>query len=159
VPYSKGMEPFERVRIELATRKLIVMMLGVMTVLVGAVTIMTGAPAFIEDVFSPWSRVVLGALAFIPGLIVAITNTFNDRTRCIWWLQLFGLSGIAAWFAFMCGSYTWYTLAQGITFVRIGQPLDSEQAGRAYVPLIYLVLLIMSLIPLITMIRVGRPTR
>lgn len=154
-----AVDPVERVRLELVTRRLSIMMLGVLTVLVGGVMMMTGAPAFIEDWFSPWSRMVLGILAFLPGLMVAIGGIFDDRHPCAWWLHMLGLGGIAAWFAFMCGAYTVLVFQQGIAFAQVGQSLTSEQAGRAYVPLVYLVLFFLALIPLVTMIRVGRPGR
>lgn len=135
------------------------MLLGVMTVLVGGVTIMTGAPSFIEDWFSPWSRVVLGALAFAPGLLVAIGGAFDDHRPCVWWIHVMGLAGIATWFGFMCISYSVYTAEIGIDFVKIGQPLAATDSGRAYVPLVYLVLFLLAVVPLVTMIRIGRPRR
>lgn len=155
-----SVDPVERVRLELVTRRMSIQLLGVMTTLVGAVTMMTGAPSFIEDAFSPWSRVLLGALAFLPGLLVAIGGSFDDRRWCVWWLQVFGLLGVAAWFALMCGTYVWYTFdVVGIDFLKIGQPLASHDQGRAYVPLIYLVLFTMTLVPLITMLRIGQPEK
>ena len=153
------MDPIERVRLELATRKLIIMMLGVMTVLVGAMTIMTGAPAFIEDWFSPWSRVVLGLLAFVPGLMVSIGGAFDDSAWCVWWIQIFGLAGVAAWYAAMAGAYTGLVIRDGPGFVKIGHHLASADAGRAYVPLIYIVLFIITAIPLVTMFRIGKPDK
>jgi hypothetical protein len=158
-PTSQRQRAVEQVRLELVTRRLSIMVLGFMGVWVGIAMILTGAPSFIEVWFSPWSRIGLGALAFAPGLLVVIGGLAGDNTVCGWWTQILGLWGCAAWYATMTAAYVGLLVHEGAQWATLGQPLSPEISGRGYVPLIYLALFVLAVIPLVTMIRIGRPQR
>lgn len=148
----------ERVRLELVSRKLMIMVLAVTAVLAGAVVMLTGAPNFLEDWFSPWSRYAIGGLSFFAGLVTCVGGLATDRTRPGWWTQVVGLTLMAAWYAAMCAAYTGVVIHQGAGFVGPGEPLSPGVTGRGYVPILYFGLTGVVLIPLVTMIRLQRPT-
>lgn len=150
-------EAVERVRLELTTRKLMVMMLAVTAVWVGIAIILTGAPRFIEEWFSPWSRYTIGSAAFLAGLTASVGGLMTDKTRRGWWVQLTGLALLVAWYASMGVAYCFLVKDQGLELVGPGEPLDPMSTGRGYVPFIYLGLSLLVLIPLGTMLRLGRP--
>lgn len=156
------MTPRERavrqVRLELASRKLIVNMLGVMAALIGVGMALSGAPAFLEALFSPWSRMVFAGLIFFPGVAVACGGALGDETRIGWLLQVFGLAQIAIWCLLMSIAHAILFVSIGYGWVAPGQPLTEPTiAGRAYVPLFYFCIFLVTSIPMVTMLRVGRP--
>lgn len=147
----------ERVRLELVSRKLMIMMLAVTAVLTGAAIVLTGAPNFIEGWFSPWSRYFLGGISFVAGLVTAIGGLVGDDTRKGWWTQVLGLAAMALWHAGMAVAYTGIVIVQGAGFVGPGEPLPLGVTGRGYVPFLYVGLTIVVVVPLVTMLRLRRP--
>jgi hypothetical protein len=152
-------EPVERVRHELEARKRMVMAMGVTAVWVGIAIIVMGAPDFIEDFFSPWSRYALGGAAFLGGLSIALGGAWGDLSRCGWWAQVAGLSVLIGWQVFMAACYTARVLDQGVFLALPGEPLRHEVTGRGYVPFLYVGLALGTAIPLITMLRNGCPSQ
>lgn len=152
----------EQVRLELATRKLMVMLVGLIGVWVGIVIALTGAPNFIEDWFSPWSRYFLASPAFFAGLLTVAGGARSDLTRCGWVSQVAGLTGMALWYFAMAVVYFVLVLEQGFHVVGPGEPLADSVTGRGYVPLLYLGLTAMAVVPLATLVRLrgvlGRPS-
>lgn len=147
----------ERVRLELATRKLMVMSLASIGVWVGITVILYGAPNFIETWFSPWSRYAVGGAAFGFGLTTSLAGLGSDRTRVGWWFQVIGLSGLTLWYVAMAASYVILATHQGLDLLGPGEPLHEGVTGRAYVPMVYGGLATMTAIPLLTMFSLGRP--
>lgn len=147
----------QTVELGLAAHRASLLWLAVASLLVGMVMIVTGAPAFLEDWFSPWSRVVLGLAAFLPALCTVIGMVIGPARRCGWTLQVIGLSGQALWYALMMATYSALLIKEGPQFVGLGEPLSSTVSGRAYVPLIYVGLLGQALVPLWTVVRLGPP--
>jgi hypothetical protein len=96
----------ERIRLELIGRKLMIMALAVAAVFAGAAVMLTGAPNFLEDWFSPWSRYIIGGAPFLFGIIACIGGLATDRTSPGWWAQFTGLLGLTLWYAAMAGCYT-----------------------------------------------------
>lgn len=146
----------ERVRLELVTRKFMVVSVALIGVWVGIMIILTGAPGFIETFFSPWSRYVLGGSSLIVGGAVVAGGLFGDEHRWGWWAQVLGLIGLTLWYVFMGVAYSFFVVHQGLHIAGPGEPLAPAVTGRGYVPLIYLGLTMMSSTPLVTMIRLGR---
>lgn len=155
----KRLPASEQVQVNLQSRRLSIMLLAVTAVWIGAVMIMTGAPNFIEDWFSPWSRVVLGTLIFTAGCLTCIGCVLTDERTDGWWIQVFGLSLLTLWYGGMGAAYIGLIITQGAQWADIGQPLPPNSTGRAYVPLIYLGLLATTAVPLLTLVRLGRPRR
>ena len=147
----------ERVRLELVTRKFMIMVLAMIVVWVGIAMMLTGAPRFIEDWFSPWSRYFIGGLAFSAGLVTSIGGLIGDGCRKGWWTQVAGLSGTALWYGGMSLAYLGLLCTEGLDLVAPGEPLDDILAGRGYVPIVYFGLMIMTLTPLLTMFKLQRP--
>ena len=147
----------ERVRLELASRKLMIMTLGLTAVLAGIAVMLTGAPNFIEEWFSPWSRYFLGGFSFVAGMVTVLGGAVGDRTRPGWWTQVVGLALMAVWYAGMALAYGNIVVDQGTTIVGPGVPLSEGVTGRGYVPILYLGLTLVVLIPLATMVRLRRP--
>ena len=147
----------ERVRLELVSRKLMIMVLALTAVLAGATIMLTGAPNFIEEWFSPWSRYFLGGTSFLAGMVAVAGGAIGDRTRPGWWTQVVGLTMMAAWYLGMAAAYTGVVIQQGAGFVGPGEPLAEGVTGRVYVPVLYLGLTLVALIPLVTMLRLRRP--
>lgn len=147
----------ERVRLELSTRKLMIMMMALTGVLTGAAIMLTGAPNFIEEWFSPWSRYLVGGSAFAAGLTTTVGGFIGDRVRVGWWTQIAGLFGLAAWNASMAAAYLAVVIRQGAGFVGPGEPLAADVTGRGYVPILYLGLMVVIMVPMVTMIRLRRP--
>lgn len=147
----------DRVRHELEARKRMVMAMGLTAVWVGIAIMVMGAPNFLEEWFSPWSRYVLGGTTFTAGLFTCIGGAYGDDTRCGWWSQVLGLSGMIAWQVFMAAAYTGRVLDQGVFLAVPGEPLNAATTGRGYVPFLYVGLALGTLIPLLTMLRNGRP--
>lgn len=152
-------DPTERIRLELVTRKFMVMVLGLIAAWVGLAIMLTGAPSFIEAWFSPWSRFYVGGVAEAAGLTVVLGGLAGDLRRSGWWTQVVGLGLLVAWYAGLGGSYAVLVAQEGIDIVAPGQPLASVDAGRAYVPLVYLGLMLLTLTPLVTMLRLGQPAK
>lgn len=147
----------ERVRLELVTRKFMVMVLALIGVWVGITMCLTGAPAFIETWFSPWSRYVVGGGAFLAGLTVSIGGMMTDRRPPGWWTQVIGLAALTIWYFGMSVAYLGLFMLEGAPFAAPGEPLDPSNSGRGYVPLVYLGLMILTATPLVTMLRLARP--
>ena len=147
------------VRLGLVAHRLMVMWLAVTSMWVGVTMIVTGAPAFLEDWFSPWSRVVLGALAFAPGLCTVLGAIIGPRRLRGWTLQVAGLLGQGLWYAAMGLAYLGLLFWEGPQWAALGEPLADGVSGRGYVPLIYLGLLGLAVIPMVTLILLGRPRR
>jgi hypothetical protein len=152
-------EAVDRLRHELEVRERIVMVMGVTASWVGIAIILMGAPDFLEDWFSPWSRYVLGGWAFVAGLLASSGLILGDCHRRGWLYQVIGLSMMVVWQLTMAACYVGRVLDQGIFLARPGQPLNEGVTGRGYVPFLYIGLTLGTLVPLIAMIRNGRPTR
>jgi hypothetical protein len=153
------MDPTERIRLELVTRKFMVILLGLTAAWVGLAIMVTGAPSFIEDWFSPWSRFYVGGVAEAAGLTVVLGGMVGDLRRSGWWTQVTGLALLVLWYAGLGASYAVLVFQQGVDIVGPGEHLPSTESGRAYVPMVYLGLMLMTATPLVTMLRIGRPTK
>lgn len=149
----------ERVRLELLTRHFMVMVLALIGVWTGIAMILTGAPAFIETWFSPWSRYLIGGSALVAGMLTVGGGFVGEERRCGWWAQAIGLSGMTLWYAGMSVAYVGLTIHEGWEIVGPGQALSPGDTGRGYVPFIYLGLMLMTATPLVTMVRLRRPGR
>lgn len=147
----------ERVRLELVGRKFMVTVLALIGVWVGVAMILTGAPNFIEDWFSPWSRYFVGGAAFLAGLLTSVGGAFRDDRRAPWWCQVIGLALLVLWYGALGAAYVGLTAQQGLAFVGPGEPLPEGITGRGYVPLVYLGLMVMTATPLATMLKLRRP--
>lgn len=147
----------ERVRLELVTRKLMVMVLALIGVWVGIGMCLTGAPDFMETWFSPWSRYAIGGGAFLTGLVTSIGGFVGDRTRKGWWTQVVGLWGLVLWYWGMGAAYLALFMIEGADFVAPGDPLPVESTGRGYVIIVYWGMAVLAAIPLVTMLRLNRP--
>lgn len=158
-PNDPAEQAIERVRLELVTRKFMVMALALIAVWVGLTMCLTGAPSFMENWFSPWSRYLIGAGAFLSGLIVSLGGVMTDLRRVGWWTQVVGLTMLTAWYLGMAGGYVGLVVSEGVFWAAPGRALDPASTGRAYVVVVYLGLALMAAIPLITMLRLGRPAR
>lgn len=156
---SGGLESLyiERIRLELIARKLMIMAMAVAAVFAGAAVMLTGAPNFLEDWFSPWSRYFIGGVPFVFGSLASLGGLMTDRTSCGWWAQFSGLLGLALWYASMAVVYIGLVVVQGVSFVGPGETLPEGVTGRGYVPMIYLGLLAATCIPLVTLVRLRRP--
>lgn len=152
-------QAIERVRLELVARKFMVMILALVAVWVGIAMMLTGAPSFLEGWFSPWSRYAVGSIAFMTGLLTSIGGSMTDQKPGGWWTQVVGLTGLCAWYAGMGIAYIGLVISEGFTWAGLGEALDPSSSGRAYVPIVYLGLMIMTATPLVTMLRLGRPRR
>lgn len=152
------MRAIERVRLELVTRKFMVMMLAVLATWVGIAMCFTGAPAFMETWFSPWSRYAIGGIAFLGGVATSIGGLMTDRTWRGWWTQVLGLSVLCLWYTGMAVSYLILTIQEGLAVVGPGEPLAPGNSGRGYVVIVYICLVVVTGTPLFTMIRLWRPT-
>lgn len=151
-------QAIERVRLELVTRKFMIMVLAMVGVWVGLAMMLTGAPSFIEDWFSPWSRYFIGGIAFGAGLTTTLGGLLGDGGRCGWWTQVAGLGLLGAWYASIGAAYVGLLYEQGgVPIVGPGEPLGAGITGRGYVPIVYAGLTIMTLTPLVTMFRLQRP--
>lgn len=148
----------ERVRLELVTRRLMIMVLAVTAVWVGIAIMVMGAPDFLETWFSPWSRYAIGGCIFLSGLTTSIGGVVGEDHLRGWWIQVIGLGGVASWFALMGLVYAILTIKQGGTVVGPGEYLSLGVTGRGYVPVLYLGLTVLTAIPLVTMLRLGRPS-
>lgn len=147
------------VRAGVAAHRLSVVWLAAISMAVGLTMILTGAPAFVEDWFSPWSRVVLGALAFAPAVCTVVGALLSHNTLPGWWMQVAGLFGQATWYGAMMVVYCGLLVDEGAQWANLGEALDPAVSGRGYVPIIYLGLLGLAVIPLVTLLRLGRPGR
>lgn len=147
------------IELGLIAHRMMIMWLAIVSIITGITMILTGAPTFLEDWFSPWSRVVLGLLAFAPAVCTVVGAAIGTRTRPGWWAQMLGLLGQTAWYITMMVAYIGLLFHEGPQFARLGQPLAENVSGRGYVPFIYLGLLGLAIIPLVTMLLLGRPRR
>lgn len=147
----------ERVRLEVMARRFMVTMLALIAVWAGIAMILTGAPDFIEDWFSPWSRYFVGGIAFSAGLATSLGVAQTSHHLGGWWAQVVGLAVLTAWFAAMGMAYVGLVVMQGIEIVGPGEPLDASVTGRGYVPFVYLGLVVLSGTPLVTLLRTSRP--
>lgn len=146
-------ELVERLRLELMTRRLMVMLVGLIGVWVGIAVILTGAPNFVEQWFSPWSRYAVGGIPFLAGGAIVIGGFIGEGSSRAWYAEIVGLSGMALWYATMGGLYVALVTLQGFDLVGPGEPLQPEVTGRGYVPFLYLGLVLMSVAPLVAMIK------
>lgn len=146
----------EQVRLELVTRKLMIMLVGLIGVWVGIAIILTGAPNFVEEWFSPWSRYWVGGLALLSGFCTVFGSVWDDRTRCGWWGQAAGLAGMTIWYLSMGAIYFTLVTTQGFDLVGPGEPLAADVTGRGYVPLLYAGLAMMAATPLVTLVNLRR---
>lgn len=148
------------VELGLIAHRMMIMWLAIASMVVGIVMVLTGAPTFLEDWFSPWSRVVLGLLAFSPAVLTVVGAAMGpSRSNVAWWLQMFGLLGQASWYFAMLCAYIGLLMHEGPQWARLGEELAPHVSGRGYVPFIYLGLLGLAVIPLVTMMVLGRPRR
>lgn len=147
------------IELGLIAHRMMIMWLAITSMIIGPVIVVTGAPAFFEDWFSPWSRVMLGLLAFAPAVCTVIGAAMGTRTTGGWWTQLLGLLGQAVWYVAMLCAHVGLLIQEGPQWVRLGEPLAPGISGRGYVPLVYLGLLGLAIIPLVTMLLLGRPRR
>lgn len=149
----------ERVRLELVTRKLGIMILGLTVLWVGLAMVLTGAPNFIEGWFSPWSRYMVGGVAVLAGAGIVAGDAWGDQTARGYWSQCVGLGLMTLWNLFMAVTYGVYVLLTGLEIVGPGEPLSAASTGRGYVPVLYAGLAVLTAVPMGTMIRLGRPSR
>jgi len=135
---------------------MMIMLIGVTAVWVGIAIMLMGAPDFLEDWLSPWSRYLIGGVAFLAGLSTVGGCLWGDQTRCGWWAQAVGLSGLVLWQVFMAACYTARVLDQGVFMARPGEPLNPATTGRGYVPFLYIGLALGTAIPLAALFRLRR---
>lgn len=147
----------ERVRLELVTRKFMVTVLAMIAVWVGIAIMLTGAPNFIEDWFSPWSRYCVGGVAFFSGIVTSIGGLEGDETKAGWRIQVIGLTTLTLWYLCMSAAYVGLVTMQGLPIVAPGEPLPDGVTGRGYVPIVYAGLMVMTATPLATLFRLGSP--
>jgi len=152
-------ESAERVRHELEMRQRMVMVMGVTAVWVGIAIMTMGAPDFLEEWLSPWSRYFIGGTAFISGLMACAGLLAGACSRWGWWSQVIALGMMVAFQLFMAVAYTGRVIDLGIFFAHPGEPLNEGVTGRGYVPLLYVGLVLGTLVPMLAMIKNGRPTR
>jgi len=150
-------QAIERVRLELVTRKFMIMVLAMIGVWVGIAMMLTGAPSFLEEWFSPWSRYFIGGAAFVGGIVTSAGGSIGDGCRKGWWTQVTGLTIMTLWYFAMGGAYLCLNARIGVPLVGPGEPLDSALSGRGYVPIVYFGLMIMTATPLVTMFTLQRP--
>lgn len=146
-------QAIERVRLELVTRKLMVMVLALIGVWVGIGMCLTGAPFFMETWFSPWSRYIIGGGAFLTGLTVSLGALATDQRARGWWTQAAGLLGLTLWYAGMAVAYLVLFAQEGAHFAAPGAALNPTSSGRGYVIVVYVGLAVLTATPLATMIR------
>lgn len=91
------------------------------------------------------------------GALAVIGGTMTERTRCGWWNEVSGLTGMAGWALMMASVYFWRVADQGAGFVGPGEPLSAGVTGRVYVPILYLGLTFVIIVPLTTLLRLRRP--
>jgi hypothetical protein len=158
--YASPQQQINRVSEEIRTRKLLVMVIANTMVAIGAMIILTGAPNFLEDWFSPWSRYLVGGVPFVAGMVVAVAGAPNGTGRISWFIQVIGLILIVAWCLALGAVYVGYVGSEGGAHLAgLGEPLAAPSTGRAYVPIVYLGLTAIVAVPLVTMLRLGPPSR
>lgn len=134
-----------------------VAMLGMMATLIGVGIMLTGAPAFLEEWFSPWSRYLIGGFIFVAGLGISLGG-LAEETRCGWFAQITGLTMMSFWSLVLGILHAALYVLAGAQWVGPGEPLsDPTIAGRAYIPLFYLSFFAISAVVLVTSAKVGRP--
>lgn len=147
----------ERVRLELLTRRFMIALVGFIGAWVGIAIVLTGAPSFVEAVLGPWSRYAIGSVPLISGLAISGGYLWGEETRCGWWSQVLGLSGMTLWYSTVALIYASFAINAGITLLGFGEPLpDQMTRGFTYVPFTYLGLALMAATPLVALIKIGR---
>lgn len=129
-------EQLRRATTALASRFIALWIYGTLGILVGLAMITTGAPSKVEDSFGPWTRLVLGLLAFAGGLLTIIGAPDHTRSRGRWVAALVGTTLLSIWGTAMAVSYFLATLHAGFTFAWPWQRI-SDDSSRLYVPLMY----------------------
>lgn len=149
-------EATARIQVELAVRRLVVTVIGLMAIGIGTTMVVTGAPAFIEAWLSPWSRVSIGLASAGFGFL-AVLGLIWDHLRLAWWGHIVGLVGLCGWHLGIGGAYVGLLINEGPQWANLGEPLPAEVSGRGYVPIVYAGLFFLTLIPLVSALKAGRP--
>lgn len=146
------------VRIWLTSRTIALALYGWMGIQVGLATMFTGAAAPLEDTTGPLVRVAIGGVALLGGLLTFIGSMVGDRTTGGWCVTLVGSMMLAVWALGGFIAFSIITVQIGVDITYPWRPIDPDLA-RLATPLFYESILLIILLHVITLIRLGRPSK
>lgn len=155
---SRHREHEKELLIWLNSRTIAMTLYSLLGIEVGGAMIVAGGPTLIEQHWGPWSRVILGGLAILGGVLTMLGAILGDRTRRGWWTAIWGTSLMVVWAGAVCAGYAILTVQDGVVFAYPWQMI-APSYGRLYIPLLYQSIVLLILLHVITLLRLGRPPR
>lgn len=140
----------------LTSRTIAMTLYGAMGIEVGAATLAAGGPPIVDD--WPVTRLIIGLLALIGGLLTVAGSLIGDRREPGWWVALAGTTLMASWMVVVGTAYFLITVRDGIVFSLPWQPVPPS-LGRLYIPLLYQSILFLIVLHIVTLLRLGRPSK
>jgi hypothetical protein len=131
---------------------------GAMAFGTGLVMSLTGAPGTVEQHFGPMIRLALGGPLFIGGLLTITGSFLSNERRWSWWAAMIGMIIFTLWALAMTVAYTVAGLDAGFTMASPMQEIPLTKA-RAYVPVFYQGVMLLTGMHVVTFWRLGRPPR
>lgn len=139
---------------ELTRRYVLLAIHGVFGVEVGLAMLFTGAPAELERIWGPTTRLTLGLWSLIPGILILTGITLGPRFRG-WCCMLVGTIGLGIWEVIMAATYTWVAVRERFVLVEPGAQIHGDGGGRAYIPFVYLTLLLLLMVHTFALLKEG----
>lgn len=131
---------------------------GVLLIL-GLMMALTGAPAPTEAWYGPWSRLVVGGIGLLTGMVLLVGVALTDDVRRGYWALLGATAAGALWHLGLSATYAYAAITTRMDLLFPGEPLSTAVTNRGYIPFVYLGLCLLINTHLWTLVRLGRPPR
>lgn len=143
----------ERIDAELENRFKLLLCHGILASTGGLLMLLFGTSQIYEDLVGPWSRLILGALALVAGLLV-VTGLIVDRFA--WWVIAAGMVGLTAWYVAMTLGFAGTVIVDPPQLSWPWSPAPEIPPTRPYIAVVYGGLSMSGIIHLHTIRRVRR---
>lgn len=131
---------------------------GVTALGVGLAMFFTGVPGDVEQYLGAVARGYFGGPLSVAGIALIAGSFVANEHRWAWWSALVGFSVFTIWAVAMATAYAIIAIERGVEFAWPWDVIDPEM-GRLYITVFYQGVACLTLMHIVTLLRLGRPPR
>lgn len=148
-----------RVELELQNRVGMLCVHGGILVAIGLMMVLTGAPIPAEEWYGWPARYVMGGAALLAGVTLLIGVAKGDDDYRGWVLMVGGTAAACLWHIALVSLYSYSATTEDMALLSVGEAIPDGITSRAYIPLVYLGYVMLTVIHNATLVRLGPPPR